>query len=79
MKKTLMDKELDEAVELFESAHYVVPNHDSETGSTQYNHANRPTFRSIRKLKRRYSDYQAGPVKVYTKQEIKEYEDARSI
>lgn len=34
-------------------------------------------FRTIRKLKRARDDYKHGPVKVYTKEEIEEYEKQR--
>ena len=66
--------EIDDAVEYFESSYYVVPSFDAEVGSTKYSKREAPLFRNIRILKGKRSDYRPGPVKVYSRQEIKEYE-----
>lgn len=78
MNRKKVDREIGDAIELFESAHYIVPSHDSEAGHTRYTRPDPPTFRSVRRLKQRHSDYRAGPVKVYTREEIEEYERVRS-
>lgn len=72
-------KEIDDAIELFESAHYRVLTYDAETGGTNYSKSTPPKFRSIRKLKARRKDYRPGPVKVYTAEEIDDYVISRSI
>ena len=77
MKKIQVNKELDDAVEYFESSYHIVPTHDSETGLTRYARTRAPLFQNIRRLKRSRDDYRPGKVKVYTRAEIEEYEDAR--
>lgn len=72
-------KEIDDAIELFESAYYVVPSHDAETGGTRYHNAEVPKYRSVRRLKRRQRDYQPGPVKVYTAEEIADYVKSKAL
>ena len=72
-------KEIDDAIALFESGYYIVPSHDSETGGTRYHSGDPPKFRSIRRLKRRRRDYQPGPVKVYTTEEIEDYVKSKSL
>lgn len=72
--KRIVDKEIDDAIEYFESTYYIVPSHDHEVGATKYSNREAPLFRNVRILKRRHSDYRPGPIKVYTKQEIEEYE-----
>ena len=79
MSKDRMNKEIDDAIELFESAHYVIPSYDAEMGSTRYSNSEVPSFRSIRKLKRTHSDYRPGIVKVYTAEEIEEYVKSKTI
>lgn len=79
MSKDRMNKEIDDAIELFESAHYIIPSHDAETGGTRYSNAEVPRFRSIRRLKRRHSDYRPGKVKVYTAEEIEDYVKSQSL
>lgn len=72
------DDDIGDAIELFESSYYLTLSHDSETGNTSITKPEPPKFRNIRRLKQAKPDYRAGPVKMYTAEEIKEYEDARS-
>lgn len=76
-KKAL--KEIGDAIELFESAHHVVPEHDGETGNTRYTPSAAPQFRSVRRLKQRHTDYRPGPVKVYTEQEVEDYVRSKTL
>lgn len=76
MKKTV-DQELDDAVEYFESSYYILPSFNGNTGATQYNKGSAPLHSNVRKLKRKRADYRPGPVKVYTRAEIEEYEETR--
>lgn len=79
MSRKKVDREIGDAIELFESSYYVIPSHDSETGNTRYTTGQQPpSFTNLRKLKQRRDDYRPGKVKVYTEQEIEEYERARS-
>ena len=77
MKKRHIQKEIDDAIDLFESAHNITPSYDSETGNVSFTTTPNKTFLNVRKVKKRYGDYQPGAVKVYTPEEIKEYEDGR--
>lgn len=79
MKKIQVDKELDDAVELFESAHYLVPIYDAESGNTNFTNTRSTSFRNIRRLKRGRADYQPGPIKDYTEQEIEDYVKSKSL
>lgn len=79
MKRDPTQKGIDDAVELFEQAHYIVPSHDAETGDTEYRHAAAPSFRSVRRLKQRRADYKPGPVKVYTTEEIEDYVRSKAV
>jgi len=79
MTKRRVDKEIGDAIELFESSFHVVPKHDSESGHTKYDVRTSPTFHSIRRLKQRHPDYRAGPVKVYTEQEIEDYVKSQEL
>ena len=79
MKRDPVQKEIDDAIELFESSFYVVPEHDSERGYTSYNVSSAPAFRSIRRLKARRADYRPGPVKVYTTEEIRDYVESQEL
>lgn len=72
------DDDIGDAIELFESAYHIVPSYDSETGNTSITKPDAPKFRTIRRLKQASPDYRTGAVKVYTAEEIKEYEYARS-
>lgn len=72
-------KEIDDAIELFESAYYVVPSYDSESGGTVRNTPEAPAFRSVRRLKRMHADYRHGPIKIYTKQEVAEYVKSKTV
>ena len=79
------DDDIGDAVELFESSYYLTLSHDSETGSTSITKSEPPKFRNIRRLKQASPDYRAGPVKIWSDEEIKaytdslkEHEDARS-
>lgn len=72
-------KGIDDAIELFESAHYIVPTHDVETGDTVYAHAPSPRFSSVRRVKRARPDYRPGPVKVYTEQEVEDYVRSKAL
>jgi len=67
-------KEINDAVVLFEQAYYVVPCYDNETGNTEINIRPCPSFTSVRRLKGRRADYRPGKVKVYTEQEVRQYE-----
>lgn len=71
------DREIEDAIELFEQVGYCTPSADTEGNGTYLRPSQAPSFTSIRKLKRRHSDYRAGPVKYYTRQEIEEYEHGR--
>lgn len=54
---------------------------DDDEASHHRNQRGWPDYaipRSIRKLKGKLPDYRPGPVKVYTKEEIEEYERVRS-
>ena len=77
MKKRHIQKEIDDAIDLFESAHNITPSYDGETGNTSYTTTPTKTFLNVRRVKKRHADYQPGTVKVYTPEEIKEYEDGR--
>jgi len=71
------DREIEDAIELFEQVGFSVPSQDNESNNAYLRPSQAPSFASIRKLKRRHSDYRAGPVKHYTRQEIEEYEHGR--
>ena len=68
---------IDEALLMFEQSYYTVPEHDAESGFTKQRKPVPPTFKTVRKLKQRNPDYRPGEVKVYTKEEIDEYERNR--
>jgi hypothetical protein len=69
--------DIKEAIEVFECGYYTQPVFVPADGTTKYVAAPSPSFRSIRRLKMSRSDYKPGKVRVYTEQEVKEYEDAR--
>jgi len=75
MSRHRSKKEIRDAIDLFESAYYVVPTYDAETGTTSYTTKECPVFTNVRNIKGQYKDYQPGEVKIYTTEEIKEYED----
>ena len=79
MLKKNIQREIDDAIELFESAHNVTPTYDSETGNVGYTRNERVSFTSVRSLKRRRSDYRPGPVKIYTAEEIDKYVKAKLL
>jgi len=79
MKRDPVQKEIDDAIELFESAYYIVPSYDSETGNINHSNTQVPNFASIRKLKARRADYRPGPVKVYTTEEIRDYVESQEL
>lgn len=70
--------DIQEAIDVFESGYYTQPNYDAANGKVSYTKAEAPVFRSVRRLKMSRPDYKYGPVRVYTEQEIKEYEDAKA-
>ena len=72
-------KEIRDAVVLFEHAHYVVPSYDTETGTTKNSKPRSPSFHSIWSIKSKRPDYRPGTVKVYTEQEVAEYVESTSV
>ena len=72
------DIEIEDAIEYFESAYSVGCTYNSETGAVSYSKVPHQLYRNIRRLKRSRPDYRAGKVKVYTREEIEEYERAKS-
>jgi len=73
------DREIEDAIELFEQVGYSVQSKDLEGGDSRLSSTSPPSFASIRKLKRKHMDYRAGPVKHYTREEIEEYENVRIL
>ena len=78
-KRDPVQKGIDDALELFESAHYTVPCYNNETGNTSYDVTPTPQFLSVRRLKQRRPDYRPGPIKVYTEQEIEDYVKSKAL
>lgn len=72
-------KEINDAIELFESSFHIVPSHCSETGNTLFNDRKGIQFTCVRKLKTRRADYRPGPVKVYTEQEVEDYVKSKAL
>ena len=79
MLKKNIQREIDDAIELFESAHNITPTYDSETGTTGYSTNQRITYSSVVKLKRKREDYRPGPIKIYTAEEIDEYVKSKKL
>ena len=77
-----MDDPLDIMLEFQSWRGSAQPLEDSDEESTHHkNQRGWPDFaipRSIRTLKGKLPDYRPGPVKIYTKKEIEEYERVRS-
>ncbi len=65
---------IDEAIQVFEETSYFTVRHNAETGGTEWKKTDPPEFRNITAIKRSFPDYQPGKVRVYTKEEIEEYE-----
>lgn len=74
-----VNREIGDAIETFESHSYVVPTYDVASGHTKYDTPHAPRFHSVRRLKERHADYRAGPVKVYTAQEIEDYVRSQAL
>ena len=79
MLKKNIQREIDDALELFESAHNITPTYDSETANTGYTSNQRIVYRSVVALKRKSADYRPGPVKIYTAQEIDDYVASKKL
>ena len=79
MLKKNIQREIDDAIELFESAHNITPTYDSETANTGYTSNQRIVYRSVVALKRKSADYRPGPVKHYTTQEIEDYVKSKTL
>ena len=72
------DNNIQETMEMMQEAYYFIPEHDPETGDVTMRSPAPPKFKSVYKLKRKHADYRQGPVKIYTKAEIAEYERERA-
>jgi hypothetical protein len=79
MKKARYNREIDDAIELFESSHHTLPTYDMETGHTSHTKQGNRLYVNVRTLKRGHSDYQAGPIKYYTSQEIEDYVKSKAL